>query len=76
MNSSNNILIFSNENFGDIRVIMKDERPWFVAKDEVRSPVWMVSASIFSMPSSPTIFRQRVIDVGWMGILCSKYFMP
>jgi len=30
---SNGLQIFENEKFGKVRVVMKDDEPWFVAKD-------------------------------------------
>lgn len=33
MNTGNTILKFFNEEFGDVRVLMMDNNPWFVAKD-------------------------------------------
>lgn len=33
MNTTNNISIFNNENFGSLRVVTRDGEPWFIAKD-------------------------------------------
>lgn len=30
---NNQVQVFNNEQFGDVRVIMQDEQPWFVGKD-------------------------------------------
>lgn len=30
---NNQVQVFNNNQFGDVRVIMQDEQPWFVGKD-------------------------------------------
>ena len=50
--SMNDLQIFNNEEFGEIRIITKDNEPWFVASDICRSLDL----------SNPTMAMQRIDD--------------
>jgi len=68
MKTNSNISIFNNDNFGDLRVVMKDGEPWFVAHDVASALGYAKPRNAISTHCKKTVAAPKQ-GGGFMGII-------